>query len=250
MRLFATTPAWLVACSLVAATMPAQAADHPANALTPAEKADGWRLLFDGSTFDGWRGYQRPDASGLRWVIADGCLGLPHKDGADTHGARDLVTKAAFDDFDLRFEWRVEPGSNSGVKYLVTEEHPSAIGHEYQVIDDERHPDAKISVTRQTASFYDVKAATSHPTRPVGEWNESRILVQGNHVEHWLNGSKVLEYELGSPDLLDAVAHSKFKDIPGFGTRRSGYLLLQDHGDAVCYRSIRVKAAPISTSGR
>ncbi len=242
------TRTWLLAAALAAATVTLHAADHPVNALTPAEQAAGWRLLFDGTTLAGWRGYQKPDAKELRWTIADGCLGLPHKDGADTHGERDLITTDTFDDFDLRFEWRVEAGSNSGVKYLVTEDHPSAIGHEYQVIDDERHPDAKISTTRQTASFYDVKAATAHPTRPVGEWNESRILVQGTHVEHWLNGQKVLEYELGSPELLAAVAKSKFKDVAGFGTKKAGHLLLQDHGDAVCYRSIRVKTGATTSS--
>lgn len=212
------------------------------NTLTAAEKAEGWRLLFDGTSFAGWRGYGKPDMAGLRWVIKDGCIGLPEKDGTDTHGQRDIVTTDTFGDFDLRFQWKVQPGSNSGVKYFVTEDRPSAIGHEYQIIDDLRHPDAKISAERQTASFYDVKAASSHPTRSVGEWNDARILVQGNHVEHWLNGEKVLEYELGTPETLAAVQDSKFKDVAGFGTKKRGHILLQDHGDAVCYRSIRVKS--------
>jgi len=211
------------------------------NTLTAEEKAAGWRLLFDGTSFAGWRGYMKPDVSGLRWVVKDGCIGLPEKDGQDTHGQRDIITTDTFGDFDLRFEWKVQPGSNSGVKYFVNEDHPDAIGHEYQIIDDLRHPDAKISTERQTASFYDVKAAASHPTRPVGEWNDSRILVHGTHVEHWLNGEKVLEYELGTPATLAAVQDSKFKDVAGFGTWKRGHILLQDHGDAVCYRSIRIK---------
>ncbi len=235
---------WLAAAAmavLVSAPLSATGKETP-NTLTAAEKADGWRLLFDGTSSAGWRGYGKPDMSGLRWIVKDGCIGLPEKDGTDTHGQRDIVTADTFGDFDLRFQWKVQPGSNSGVKYFVTEDRPSAIGHEYQIIDDLRHPDAKISTERQTASFYDVKSATSHPTRPVGEWNDSRILVSGNHVEHWLNGQKVLEYELGTPATLAAVQDSKFKDVAGFGTKKTGHILLQDHGDAVCYRSIRIKS--------
>lgn len=220
---------------------PAATATGKPNTLTAEEKAAGWRLLFDGTTFAGWRGYMKPDALGMRWVIEDGCMGLPARDGADTHGERDLITTDTFGDFDLRFQWKVEAGSNSGVKYFVNEDHPEAIGHEYQIIDDLRHPDAKVSTERQTASFYDVRSATSHPTRQVGEWNDSRILVHGDHVEHWLNGQKVLEYELGTPETLAAVQDSKFRDVAGFGTKKRGHILLQDHGDAVCYRSIRIK---------
>ena len=147
-----------------------------------------------------------------------------------------------FDTFDLNFEWKVGPGSNSGLKYFVTETRDAAIGHEYQIIDDERHEDAKVAGgERQTASFYDVKAASSHPTRPIGEWNQSRVVVIGNHVEHWLNGVKVLEYELGSATLAAAVEDSKFKGMAGFGTRLKGHILLQDHGDAVCFRSLKIK---------
>ena len=218
----------------------APASAESMNALTARERASGWRLLFDGKTLNGWRGYKKPDATGLRWRVADGCIGLGSADGSDTLGQRDIVSSDTFDRFDLRFEWKVQPGSNSGLKYFVTENHDAAIGHEYQIIDDERHADAKVP-DRQTASFYDVKAATSHPTRPVGEWNSSRVLVDGNHVEHWLNGVKVLEYELGSRELAAAVADSKFKGMAGFGTRVKGHILLQDHGDAVCFRSVKIK---------
>ena len=119
-----------------------------------------------------------------------------------------------------------------------------ALGHEYQVIDDDRHPDAKIGTTHRTAGFYDVKAAENHPSLPPGSWNQSRILVHGNHVEHSLNGMKVLEYELGSSEILAAVKASKFKDVGAFGTKVPGHILLQDHGDAVCYRDIKVKRGP------
>ena len=232
---------YLIAFLLAASPALIAAPDQAPNTLTAAEKAAGWRLLFDGTTLAGWRGYLKPDTTGLRWTIRDGCLGLDKLDGADTRGQQDLITTDTFGDFDLRWQWKVGPGSNSGVKYFVLEDRPAAIGHEYQIIDDLRHPDAKISTERQTASFYDVKAAASHPTRAVGEWNDSRILVAGNHVEHWLNGQKVLDYELGSPATLAAVQDSKFKDVAGFGTKKPGHILLQDHGEEVCFRSIRIK---------
>jgi hypothetical protein len=200
---------------------------------------DGWTRLFDGSSLEGWRGYRRPDASGLRWQVRDGALCLPPSDGADTLGRRDIITAGQYADFDLRWEWRVEKGSNSGVKYFVTEAHDAAIGHEYQIIEG-THADAA-SLERRTASFYDVKAAEGAEARPAGQWNESRVLVQGARVEHWLNGNKVLEYELGSPGILALVQDSKFKTTPGFGTKVPGHILLQDHGDAVCYRNVRIR---------
>lgn len=210
----------------------------------PSDSAGAWRPLFDGTTSDQWRGYQKPDMQGLRWVVADGCLGLPPSDGSDTRGARDIVTKDEFDDFELTWEWRVTPGANSGVKYFVQEIRPVAIGHEYQIIDDEKHPDAKLREGRRsTGAFYDVLAApaATGKTKPVGDFNESRILVTRNHVEHWLNGMKVLEYELDSDDLRARIADSKFKDVEGFDKHQRGHLLLQDHGDAVCYRNIKVR---------
>jgi Domain of Unknown Function (DUF1080) len=216
-------------------------ADAP-NTLTAAERADGWRLLFDGKTLSAWRGYKKADAAGTRWKVVDGAVCVPRADGSDTLGERDIISRDVFEGFDLAFDWKVGPGSNSGLKYFVTENHDAAIGHEYQIIDDAKHEDAQVpGGERQTASFYDVKAAASHPTRPIGEWNHSRVVVAGNHVEHWLNGKKVLEYELGSPDLAAAVSDSKFKDVAGFGTRQPGHILLQDHGDAVCFRSLKIK---------
>ena len=227
---------------LMIASVAVAAVDTPVNTLTPAERAEGWRLLFDGNSLAGWRGYRKPDPAGTRWRVTDGALCVPRNDGSDTLGQRDIVSSDEFDTFDLVFEWKVGPGSNSGLKYFVTENRDAAIGHEYQIIDDERHEDAKVAGgERQTASFYDVRAASSHPTRPIGEWNRSRVLVTGNHVEHWLNGVKVLEYELGSPAMAAAVEDSKFTGIAGFGTRVKGHILLQDHGEAVCFRSIKIK---------
>ena len=226
----------LIACLVVTAGMVAQ--DAP-NTLTAKEKEGGWRLLFDGSSTANWRGYKKADMSGLRWQVQDGAICLPKADGADTRGNRDIISTDTFGDFDLTWQWKVETGSNSGLKYFVTETRDAAIGHEYQLIET-THADAA-STERRTASFYDVKAATGAEAKPAGQWNTSRVLVQGNHVEHWLNGRKVLEYELGSPETLALVQDSKFKDTAGFGTKVKGHILLQDHGDAVCYRSIKIR---------
>jgi hypothetical protein len=218
----------------------AQSAASP-NTLTAAEKTAGWTLLFDGRSLDGWRGYKKTDAAGVRWKVEDGALALPADNGRDTHGQRDIISKDTFEQFELVFDWRIAPGGNSGVKYFILEDLDSAIGHEYQVIDDERHPDAKIGPHRQTAAFYDVLPAADRPIKPAGEWNTTRIVVRGETVEHWLNGKKVLQYELGSPALKAAIAKSKFKDIPRFGVRQNGHILLQDHGNQVWFRSIKIR---------
>jgi hypothetical protein len=207
------------------------------------EAARGWRSLFDGKTTQGWRGFKSETFPLERWKVEGGALRWAGAPGE--RGTRDIVTTELFADFDFRFEWKVAPGGNSGVKYLVTEERAGPIAHEYQIIDDEKHPDAKVGPHRQTGAFYDVlPPAQDSPRRPAGEWNQSRILVQGNHVEHWLNGAKVLEYELGSPELQAAIARSKFKDVPGFDAKLKGPLLLQDHGDEVWYRNLKIQSPP------
>lgn len=212
-----------------------------AHRLTPAEQQAGWTLLFDGRTLDLWRGYKRADASGTRWKVDAGTLTLPATDGQDTRGALDIISVRTFTRFDLQWEWRIAQGGNSGVKYFVLEDRAAAIGHEYQLIDDERHPDAKVGPHRQTAAFYDVFPASDRPLKPAGEWNASRVLVDGSIVEHWLNGRRVLRYELGSAALRDAIAKSKFKGIERFGTLQDGHILLQDHGDQVWFRTIRIR---------
>jgi hypothetical protein len=202
---------------------------------------DGFKPLFDGKTLNGWRGYKKPDAAGTRWKVEDGLVTIPSTKEGDTKGQRDLITDATYDQFDVRWDWKISQGGNSGLKYFVLEDQPSAIGHEYQMIDDERHADAKIGPHRQTAAFYDVFPAANRPLKPAGEWNSSEVIVKGNHVEHWLNGKRVLQYELGSPELGAAVAKSKFKDIARFGKPQKGHLLIQDHGDQVWFRNVRLK---------
>ena len=244
------TPA--IATAAIAASLAAVAVEQTpaaANQLTAAEKKAGWILLFDGNTLDGWRGYKRADAAGTRWKVEDGLLMIDPGDGKDTRGQRDIISTATFDRFELSWEWRASEGGNSGVKYFVLEDMDSAIGHEYQLIDDERHADAKIGPHRQTAALYDVLPAANRPIKPAGEFNQSRIVVNGRNVQHWLNGTRVLQYELSSPALQAAVDKSKFKGIERFGKPQKGHILVQDHGDRVWYRSIRIKAvAPTAAS--
>jgi len=206
------------------------------------KSSDGqWIQLFDGKSLAGWRGYKAKDASATRWKVENGTLTVPQTGAGDTKGRNDLITDATYDQFHLRWEWKIAQGGNSGVKYFVLEDQPAAIGHEYQLIDDERHPDAKIGPHRQTAALYDVMQAHDRPIKPAGEWSTSEVIVRGKHVTHLLNGKTVLEYDLESPALKEAIGKSKFKDIARFGTPQSGHILVQDHGDAVWYRKIEIQ---------
>ncbi len=215
-------------------------AQEKPNTLTQKEEADGWRLLFDGKSFDGWRGYRMKGLPESGWAIENGVLKIVPR----TKG-RELITVDKFDDFELSWEWKIAPAGNNGVKYFVTEQRPAAPGHEYQMIDDAANPDGKVSPKRLTASFYDVLAPSSDgAVKPAGQWNQSRILVQGDHVEHWLNGKKVLEYELGSARVQAGIAESKFKPYPDFGTKISGHIMLTYHNDECWYRSIKIRKLP------
>jgi hypothetical protein len=219
---------------LVAMTICA-ASSYGAEATSPP----GWQSLFDGKTTNGWHSPRTHGFPQKGWIVeSDGSLHHLAKGGGG-----DLISDRQFTDFELEWDWKIAPGGNSGVKYLVLETRPQVIGHEYQLIDNSANPDGQRGPKWQTAAFYDVLPAHDARPKPPGEWNQSRVLVQGNHVEHWLNGVKVLEYELGSPEVLAAVATSKFKDVkdPGFGMKFTGRLLLQDHGDEVWFRNLRVR---------
>jgi len=213
------------------------------NTLSADEKAAGWKLLFDGQSLTGWRPYGKPQGKaniGPGWKVEGGVL---KKLGGQRGG--DIITEAAFDDFELSWEWRLAKGANNGVKYLVTEQRPGAPGHEYQMIDDLDSKQAGLAPKHRTASFYDVlPTAVKPPLRPAGEWNESRIVIRGNLVEHWLNGEKVLSYELGSEAVKAAVGESKFRKYPDFGTKLRGHILLTDHNDEAWYRNIKIRELP------
>ncbi len=215
-------------------------ADQPSsvqpNQLTEAEKNAGWKLLFDGKTTQGWRSFKKQTFPDQGWAVENGWL----KKVANVRGG-DIITADTFNDFELQWEWRLAAKGNSGVKYFITEERASAVGHEYQMLDDIGKPSNKGS----TASFYAVlPPKTNGPLKPAGEINHSRVLVQGNQVEHWLNGEKVLEYELGSEEVMAGVATSKFKDVKGFGTKIKGHILLTDHRDEGWLRNIKIRELP------
>jgi hypothetical protein len=208
------------------------------NELTAAERADGWKLLFNGKNLDGWRGYTLTGLPEAGWKVENGVL----KSVAGTKG-KELITIEQFDDFELSWEWRVEPGGNNGIKYFVTEKRTKAPGPEYQMIDDEKHPDGQRGGTRQTAAFYDVlPPAANKPSKPGGEWNSSRIVAKANHVEHWLNGVKVLEFDLSGDAVKEGLAKSKFKSIPDFNQHIRGHIMLTYHQDECWYRNLKIRA--------
>ncbi len=222
--------------ALLALVTAATAADL--NTLTPAEQKDGWKLLFDGKSLAGWRTYKEGGKIGAGWIVADGLLKKQAKIGGG-----DMMTEQPISgDWELSWEWRIAKDGNNGIKYFITEGRKGTLGHEYQMLDDDGHPDGKIGAHRQTASFYDVlPPAKDKPTKPIGEWNASRVVVQGNTVQHWLNGSKVLEYVLGSDAVKEAVAKSKFKKIEDFGTKVTGHILLTDHNDECWFRNVKLR---------
>ena len=211
----------------------------PANQLTEEEKSAGWTLLFDGTTTNGWHTFKKQTFPEKGWVLEDGWL---HGQGK---GGGDIISDGEFEDFELQWDWKLAPSANSGVKYFVLDSRAQPLGHEYQMIDDEREPGIKKGNHKQfTAAFYDVLPPGPTRVKPAGEVNTSRILVKGNHVEHWLNGEKVLEYECGSDTVKAAVAASKFKNTAGFGNKVKGHLLLQDHGTEAWFQNIKLRELP------
>lgn len=219
------------------------------NDLSAYEKQDGWRLLFDGKTTKGWTGAYKETFPAKGWQVQEGILSVLPSDGGESTNGGDIVTNELFTAFDLSFDFKLTPGANSGVKYFVTLSEGntgSAIGLEYQLLDDKLHPDAKMGRdgNRTLASLYDLITAQKQErfVNPPGQWNRGRIVVYpNNRVEHYLNGIKVLEYVRGSQAYRDLVAISKYKIWPNFGEAPAGRILLQDHGNAVSFKSIKIK---------
>jgi type 1 glutamine amidotransferase len=221
-----------------AATGKVRSGHAQANVLTDAERAAGWELMFDGVTSDGWRGYRREKFPEKGWAIEDGTI---HKVALE--GGGDIISERSFRDFEFAFDWRVVPGANSGVFYRVTEDHNYAweTGPEYQILDDELHHDGRNPLT-SAASLYGMIPPNGKRPSEVGEWNRGRIVVIGNHVEHWLNGSRLLSYDLHSGRWKGLVESSKFNSMPDFGMSPAGHIVLQDHGDDVWFRNLRVRS--------
>jgi hypothetical protein len=220
------------------------------NNLTDIEKEEGWKLLFDGKTTQGWRGAYKESFPEKGWVVEDGLLIVLPSGGAESAHGGDIVTEEQYSNFELTLEFKLTEGANSGIKYFVREQSPkpegSAIGLEFQILDDKNHPDAKMgrNGNRTVGSLYDLITAEDKIVQPIGDWNTARIVSRGNHVEHWLNGNKVLEYERGGKDFKDLVAKSKYKDHKNFGEAPQGHILLQDHGDKVYFRNIKIREIP------
>ena len=201
------------------------------NALTDEEKAAGWKLLFDGKSVDLWRGIKKKTAPD-GWKAADGALVRDGKGG-------DIISVDQYANFEFSFEWKISAGGNSGVMYRISED-AGAIGHEYQVLDNDKHADGKNALTR-TGGAYALFAPLKDAALPAGQWNKGRIVVDGNKVEHWLNGEKTADFEIGGEEWLKRVAASKFKNNAKFGREAKGHLLLQDHGDKVEYRNLKIR---------
>jgi hypothetical protein len=224
------------------------------NRLTPEQQRDGWRLLFDGKTFDGWRGLGYDSVPTAHWKIENGTIRkladgqVPRLPDGQPAAGGDLMTRDTFRDFELAWEWKISRAGNSGVKYNVSEEismanapNHAALGFEYQMLDDSLHEDNKVPSHRSGALYDLIPSNANKVLKPVGEWNRSTILFRGNHGEHWLNGKKVVDFDLGTPMMDSLLKASKYRDIKGFADKRAGHIVLQDHVDEVFFRSIKIR---------
>ncbi len=220
------------------------------NRLTSKEKEEGWKMLWDGETTDGWRGAKSDVFPKEGWLIENGELSVVTSGGAQSIAGGDIVTTELYADFELQVDFKITEGANSGIKYYVDTDlnkgSGSAIGLEYQILDDERHPDAKLgnhNGSRTMGSLYDlIQADTLKMVHPIGEWNHAKIISKNNQVEHWLNGIKILEYEIKSEDYRKLVKESKYVDWPNFGEAEKGNILLQEHGSNVSFKDIKIRS--------
>ena len=238
-----------------AGSVPGVEEEAVANTLSAEEEAAGWQLLFDGESFSGWRGLGRDGIPEGHWIIEDGAIRkvasgeVPRAADGQVLEGGDITTVRAWCDFELVLEWKVAPGANSGIKYNVSEEMSTsapptyaALGFEYQILDDDLHPDALNGPNRTAAALYDLlPPGSGKELRSVGGFNEARVVWRGGHGEHWLNGVKVVEFDTGTELFDSAFAASKYQPIPGFAVKRIGHIVLQDHGDDVWFRNIKIR---------
>lgn len=229
------------------ATSSSAIAQESDNTLTKKEVKDGWVLLWDGQTTDGWRGSKLDKFPEKGWIVKDGTLQVLKSDGGESTNGGDIVTTKKYKNFELKVDFMLTEGANSGVKYFVDTElnqgAGSSIGCEFQILDDAKHPDAKMGVAgnRTIGSLYDLITASSDKKFTMDGFNTAHIIVKDNHVEHWLNGEKVVEYDRNTQMFNALVAYSKYKDWPNFGNAAEGHILLQDHGDNVIFKNIKIK---------
>lgn len=237
-----------------AAAKPAEVA--PLNGLTETEKSEGWVMLWDGKTTEGWRSPKSEEFPKNGWKISEGILSTLANGGAESAGGGDIITRKRYSDFELKVDFRITPGANSGIKIFVQPNitpisaagQPakvgSAIGMEFQILDDRVHPDAKLGKNgnRTIGSLYDLMTAPAiKKVNLVGQWNNARIVSKGKHVEFFLNGVKTVEFERGSEVFRKLVAGSKYSNIPNFGEWEDGHIMLQEHGDAVSFCNVKLR---------
>lgn len=217
------------------------------NTISEREAQDGWELLWDGKTTNGWRGAKLKSFPQKGWVVDNGILKVLKSDGGESTNGGDIVSQKKYKNFELSVDFKLTEGANSGVKYFVDTElnmgKGSSIGCEFQILDDAKHPDAKLGVNgnRKLGSLYDLIPAPENKPFRKGFFNNARIVVKDNHVEHWLNGVKIIEYERNNQMWNALVAYSKYKVWPGFGNAETGHILLQDHGDEVWFQNVKIK---------
>lgn len=213
--------------------------DTPANKLTAAEKAKGWKLLFDGSSMKGWRTYQNKKSNS--WSVKEGVLYCKGSASDKSDLRSDIITLDKFENFELQIDWKISPKGNSGILYMVNEQNKTSYlsGPEYQIIDDLNFPE-KLEDWQKTGANYAMDPAPAAAPNPVGQWNHTRIIVNKNHVEHWLNGKKIVEYELYSDKWKKEKSIGKWKDAPGYGMTKKGHIALQDHGSEAWFRNIKI----------
>ena len=249
-----------LAAGLLPGTIEAQKKSIPATRLTPAQQApntlsveearDGWKLLWNGKDTEGWRGAKLQAFPEKGWRIEDGLLKVEKGNGGESTNGGDIITAKKYRNFILKVDFKITEGANSGIKYFVNPDlnkgEGSAIGCEFQILDDEKHPDAKLGVmgNRKLASLYDLIPAPEDKPFRKGEFNTAMVIVKGNHVEHWLNGTKILEYDRNNMMWKALVNYSKYRNWPNFGNAEEGYILLQDHGDEVWFKNIKIKELP------